>query len=172
MNALRSFAYRFRSIPHLANAKEAMSKALIFVKFGCFLHITNNYFGTIALVYGPSMLPTLNLTGDIVFVERISTRYGLAGVGDVVLARSPQNPKRLVTKRITAMEGDTVSFSTDPMKDGVSRTVVVPKGHVWIQGDNVLQSNDSRHFGAIPYGLLQGKVVCRIWPLDGFGSLA
>ncbi|XP_068635419.1 mitochondrial ATP-independent inner membrane protease subunit 1a-like [Aristolochia californica] len=171
MNALRNFACRFRSIPHLANAKEAMGKALIFVKFGCFLHITNNYLGTIALVYGPSMLPTLNLTGDIVFVERISTRFGAAGVGDVVLARSPQNPKRLLTKRITAMEGDIVTFATDPMKNGGCRTVVVPKGHVWIQGDNALQSNDSRHFGAIPYGLLQGKVVCRVWPLDGFGSL-
>ncbi|KAL6570552.1 Mitochondrial ATP-independent inner membrane protease subunit 1a [Orobanche gracilis] len=38
---------------------------------------------------------------------------------------------------------------------------MVPKGHVWIQGDNIFASNDSRHFGSIPYGLILGKVSFR-----------
>ncbi|RYQ96243.1 hypothetical protein Ahy_B08g091925 [Arachis hypogaea] len=37
----------------------------------------------------------------------------------------------------------------------------MPKGHVWIQGDNIFASHDSRHFGPVPYGLIQGKVFFR-----------
>ncbi|MBA0728289.1 hypothetical protein Golax_001200, partial [Gossypium laxum] len=38
----------------------------------------------------------------------------------------------------------------------------VPKGHVWIQGDNLYVSRDSRHFGPLPYGLIEGKVFMRV----------
>jgi len=38
----------------------------------------------------------------------------------------------------------------------------VPKGHVWIQGDNIYASRDSRHFGPVPYGLIEGKVFFRV----------
>ncbi|KAJ8441259.1 hypothetical protein Cgig2_000632 [Carnegiea gigantea] len=41
------------------------------------------------------------------------------------------------------------------------KTTKVPQGHVWIQGDNVYESNDSRHYGPVPYGLIQGKALCR-----------
>ncbi|KHN47457.1 Mitochondrial inner membrane protease subunit 1 [Glycine soja] len=47
----------------------------------------------------------------------------------------------------------------------------VPKGHVWIQGDNIYASRDSRHFGPVPYGLIEGKVFFRVWPPDSFGPL-
>lgn len=39
-------------------------------------------------------------------------------------------------------------------------------GHVWIQGDNVYASYDSRHFGPVPYGLVQGKVFLRVSALQ------
>lgn len=38
----------------------------------------------------------------------------------------------------------------------------VPKRHVWIQGDNIYASRDSRHFGPVPYGLIEGKVFFRV----------
>lgn len=38
----------------------------------------------------------------------------------------------------------------------------VPKGHVWIEGDNIYNSYDSRNFGAVPYGLIQSKVFWRV----------
>ncbi|KAI3769394.1 hypothetical protein L6452_00496 [Arctium lappa] len=123
------------------------------------------------MVYGSSMMPTLNLVGDVVLSEYISHRLGKVSPGDVVLIQSPENPKKTLTKRIVAMEDETVSFSVDPSDGDRSRTVVVPKGHVWIQGDNSYASHDSRHFGPIPYGLIQGKVRCRVWPLACAGSL-
>ncbi len=36
--------------------------------------------------------------------------------------------------------------------------VVVPKGHVWVEGDNATMSVDSRHIGAVPAALISGRV--------------
>ncbi|KAJ1382311.1 Peptidase S26A, signal peptidase I [Sesbania bispinosa] len=116
------------------------------------------------------MLPTLNLAGDVVIAEHLSPRLGNLGHGDLVLVRSPLNPNRSLTKRIVAMEGDTVTYF-DPLHADAAQVAVVPKGHVWIQGDNIYASHDSRHFGPVPYGLIQGKVFFRVWPPDSFGLL-
>ena len=45
------------------------------------------------------------------------------------------------------------------------RTVVVPKNHVWLEGDCPLLSIDSRHVGPVPIEWIRGKVVARLWPL-------
>ena len=45
--------------------------------------------------------------------------------------------------------------------------VVVPNGHIWVEGDNPWNSNDSRNYGAIPASLIMGRVVCRLWPFRG-----
>lgn len=71
------------------------------------------------------MLPTLNLTGDVVLAEHVSTRLGKVGPGDVVVVRSPENPNKYVTKRILGMEGDKVTFSVDPISSDSSKTLVV-----------------------------------------------
>ncbi|PON98576.1 Peptidase S26A, signal peptidase I [Trema orientale] len=152
-------------------AKEAIDRTLIVAKFFGFLHVTSTYLCSSNLVLGPSMLPTLNLTGDVVISEHVSHRLGKLGRGDLVLVRSPENPRKIMTKRIVGMEGDRVTFFLDPNFAERCRTAVVPKGHVWIQGDNIYASNDSRHFGPVPYGLIQGKVFFRVWPPDGFGYL-
>lgn len=77
-------------------------------------------------VHGPSMLPTMNLTGDVILAEHITSRFGKLSVGDVVLVSSPENPRKTVTKRILGLEGDKVAFLVDPSFDsGYYRTVVV-----------------------------------------------
>ncbi|XP_061369975.1 mitochondrial ATP-independent inner membrane protease subunit 1a-like isoform X2 [Gastrolobium bilobum] len=151
-------------------AKEALDRTAITAKFLCCLHFTNNYLCSLTHVYGPSMLPTLNLAGDVVIAEHLSPRLGNLDHGDLVLVRSPLNPNRSLTKRIVGMEGDTITYF-DPLRADSTQTQIVPKGHVWIQGDNIYASHDSRHFGPVPYGLIQGKVFFRVWPLDSFGLL-
>eukprot|EP00557_Chaetoceros_sp_GSL56_P013363 CAMPEP_0176482256 /NCGR_PEP_ID=MMETSP0200_2-20121128/3277_1 /TAXON_ID=947934 /ORGANISM="Chaetoceros sp., Strain GSL56" /LENGTH=225 /DNA_ID=CAMNT_0017878557 /DNA_START=584 /DNA_END=1261 /DNA_ORIENTATION=+ len=42
--------------------------------------------------------------------------------------------------------------------------IIVPKGMVWVEGDNPLYSVDSRHYGPISNTSIVGKVVYRIWP--------
>uniref|UniRef100_A0A5B6ZYK7 Peptidase S26 domain-containing protein n=2 Tax=Davidia involucrata TaxID=16924 RepID=A0A5B6ZYK7_DAVIN len=152
-------------------AKEAVDQTFLVAKFFCALHVTITYLCTPALVHGPSMLPTFNLTGDLILAERISTRFGKVGPGDVVLLRSPENPRKIITKRVMGMEGDRITYIVDPKHTDRTETVIVPKGHVWIEGDNIYASNDSRKFGPVPYGLLQGKVFWRIWPPEAFGSV-
>jgi hypothetical protein len=70
------------------------------------------------------MLPTLNIAGDVVLVEHLSPRIGKVGYGDLVLVRSPLNPNRNLTKRVVAMEGDTVTYF-DPLNSDSSRNAVV-----------------------------------------------
>lgn len=46
--------------------------------------------------------------------------------------------------------------------------VIVPRGHLWIEGDNVQNSSDSRNYGPVPIGLVKSRAVCRLWPLSEF----
>lgn len=167
-----SFLRRAAAIPWSAIAGEAIDRVLLVAKTVCAVHVVNTYVCSIALVRGPSMLPTINITGDIVAVERISPRCSLISVGDVVLLRSPENPLKTVTKRVLALEGDAITFLLDPSKGFATKTVLVPKGHVWVQGDNIYESRDSRQFGPVPYGLIEGRAFCRIWPPESIGSIA
>lgn len=49
--------------------------------------------------------------------------------------------------------------------------VIVPEGTVYVMGDNRASSKDSRSFGCVPLDRVNGKVVCRIWPLTKFGAI-
>lgn len=46
--------------------------------------------------------------------------------------------------------------------------VIVPRGHLWIEGDNVHNSSDSRNYGPVPIGLVKSRAICRVWPLTEF----
>ncbi|KAE8649250.1 hypothetical protein Csa_014397 [Cucumis sativus] len=104
--------------------KEAIDRTVIIAKFLCLLHVTNNYICSPTLVYGPSMLPTLNLTGDVLLAEHVSHRVGRVGPGDVVLVRSPRNPRKMLTKRIVGVEGDKVNFYPDPANSNQYQSAV------------------------------------------------
>ncbi|CAH9113523.1 unnamed protein product [Cuscuta europaea] len=151
--------------------KEAFLQSFRVGKFFCALHITNAYVCTFALTRGPSMLPTFNLTGDFVLAERLSTRFEKIVPGDVVLARSPENPKKIINKRVVGVAGDTVKFLADPRNSDKEETILVPKGHVWIEGDFKYNTNDSREFGPVPYGLIEGRIIWIVWPPEDFGSV-
>ncbi|XP_029124330.1 mitochondrial ATP-independent inner membrane protease subunit 1a [Elaeis guineensis] len=168
---LASAAQRFGSVPWRDISAEAVDRTLLVIKAVCFAHVINSYVVSLIQVRGPSMLPTMNLTGDIIAVDRVTARRGTVAVGDVVLFRSPENPRRAITKRVLGLEGDAITYLVDPHKGDASKTVVVPNGHAWVQGDNIYDSRDSRHFGPVPYGLIQGRVFYRVWPPEGFGFI-
>lgn len=49
--------------------------------------------------------------------------------------------------------------------------IIIPKGHVFLMGDNRTESKDSRVFGAVPVNKVNGKVKIRIWPLNKMGAI-
>ncbi|CAL4982959.1 unnamed protein product [Urochloa decumbens] len=168
---MSGFFRRLRAIPWREFAGDAFSRTLMAAQAFCAVHVVNHHLCSLAFVRGPSMLPAMNLAGDVVAVDKVSVRLGKVGPGDVVLMISPEDPRKDVAKRVVGMGGDSVTFLEDPGNSDASKTVVVPEGHVWVQGDNVYASRDSRHFGAVPYGLITGKIFCRVWPLEAFGSI-
>jgi len=107
--------------------------------------------------------------------------------GDIVTFWKPHKPGEMGIKRVVAVEGDVVyprrGYAVDPgvrvgrlegLPDGlvdedadsvagrdseVVGKVVVPYGHVWLEGDNCRSSLDSNYFGPVSRGLIQGKAV-------------
>lgn len=96
--------------------------------------------------------------------------------GDVVVAASPNKADSRVCKRLVGWEGDVLFlpargggwFSSGPPP---LHPTQIQSGHVWLQGDNLLNSTDSRDYGAVPQGLLQGRVVWKIYPLSEWGAV-
>ena len=126
-------------------------------------------------------------------VKSLWTQFFRTGihVGDVIVCQHPQK-ESTVCKRILGLPGDTVLLSRSRHHDSnqmkelfvnensskknhqssshhakwmqSSSLIVVPDGHVWIEGDNAINSSDSRHYGPVPAHLILGKVICRFWP--------
>lgn len=45
----------------------------------------------------------------------------------------------------------------------------MPRGHLWIEGDNARNSNDSNLFGPVAAGLVEARVIAKLWPLREAG---
>lgn len=59
-----------------------------------------------------------------------------------------------------------LDWDDNKIRDEIAKTMTVPSGHVWLEGDSPLFSLDSRHFGPIPISYIQGRLICRVWPLS------
>lgn len=113
---------------------------------------------------GPSMLPTFAHDGEIVIENRLTHWLFPNRLcrGDLVILPSPIEPERIICKRILGMPGDVVCV--DPTGELAPSTehVSVPKGHVWLSGDNAAYSRDSRTYGPVPMSLIQGRLYARV----------
>lgn len=55
--------------------------------------------------------------------------------------------------------------------NGYFTDLVVPKGSIFVMGDNRGESTDSRRFGCVPIEKVESKVLIRFWPLTKFGGV-
>lgn len=55
--------------------------------------------------------------------------------------------------------------------EGIFSDIIVPENTVFAMGDNRNSSVDCRAFGCIPLEKIEGKVLIRFWPLNGFGKV-
>jgi signal peptidase I len=132
-----------------------------------------------------SMVPTLEV-GDRVLANKFIYRFAEPERGDIIVFESIDEKKDLV-KRVVGLSGDRIAikdgrlFVNDVSQRepyvvnktcvrGLPKTcsygpVTVPPGHVFVMGDNRLNSEDSRFFGPVPKGNVVGEVFLRLWPL-------
>ncbi|XP_052691978.1 mitochondrial inner membrane protease subunit 1-like [Crassostrea angulata] len=126
------------------------------------LLFANKVAWTIDLI-GNSMYPAIH-SNDKALIEYLTVSNYRVQKGDVVILKNPYKPTHLVCKRIIGMEHDYITN-----EDG--KIIKVPKGHVWIEGDNKADSEDSRDYGPVPYGLLESRVFFRWWPTRRMGPI-
>ena len=91
-------------------------------------------------------------------------------------------------KRVIAIEGDKVEIKDGKVyinnellsekylaegvkteATGVFNNFIVPKGYIFLMGDNRSGSMDCRNFGCIPVEKIESKVVFRFWPFNKMG---
>lgn len=147
------------------NVKEVLNDSIAItidsIKILCFGYVIGHYGISGTLCIGPSMLPTFNEKGDIVLYDVYNYKFGRKQyeIGDVVISICPYDNTRTVCKRIRAVGGQTIAVNHPLIP--YPQIYKIPKGHVWLAGDNNLNSTDSRSYGPVPIGLLQGRVFVK-----------
>ncbi|KAF1345073.1 peptidase S24/S26A/S26B/S26C, partial [Delphinella strobiligena] len=115
----------------------------------------------------PSLSPTYHETGerDYLLLRKWNPTGNLKR-GDVISLYTPHKPEVLGIKRVIGVEGDWVWHLMGDMhdRDSSKRRIMVPQGHVWVEGDNWRKSRDSNWYGPISKSLINGKAVCIILP--------
>jgi inner membrane protease subunit 1 len=62
-----------------------------------------DYIAECAVCAGDSMLPTLRSEGNVLLVEKLSTTFRTIKRGDVVVCVSPEDPDKLICKRVIGL---------------------------------------------------------------------
>lgn len=141
------------------------------------------------IVQGESMETTLHNNEKLVVNKAI---YYLQDPkpGEIIVFHADQT--RDYIKRVIAVAGDTVEMKDDQLfvngkkvdepylerKEERARErgeanfthdfppVTVPEGHLFVMGDNRLNSEDSRFIGPIPLSSVVGRAEFTFWPID------
>ena len=127
--------------------------------------------------------------GDYIFVNQQAYNFGVPQSGDIIVFNYPLDPKKEYIKRIMAEPGQTVEIidkviyidnmlaeivpnavNYDPkimpaqlsMRDNFG-PVQVPPDQYFVLGDNRDFSQDSRHWGFVPSGNINGKALFVYW---------
>jgi signal peptidase I len=140
----------------------------------------------VVVVPTPSMERTV-LVGDHLLIDRLAygpqipftnlhlPRLRRVRRGDVVSFHPPGRGNEVYLKRVVALGGDRVQSQQGDLYVNGNRVgahsqpldLVVPRGEVYVLGDNRDHSEDSRVFGAVPERDVIGEPVMVLWSFAG-----
>ena len=125
--------------------------------FALFAVFVAKYFRPV-VVSGPSMLPTLR-NGEWLTVSNCYWLFGNLRRDDIVVFQL-QGKKDFIIKRVYKLGGQTVPYVNAPRDWSLLNSpYTVPKGDIYVLGDNRPKSEDSRYFGPVPLKDVVGKVI-------------
>lgn len=163
--------FDFRYIPQERRRGNRIGAAVVLAAIAVYFLISRYGF-SVGRVTDVSMQPTLE-PGRLFLVQRYVYRLRIPRRGELVVFRAPGHPRWLYVKRVAAVAGEEISFSAGkvvvngrPMEEPYVKgethperpPVRIPAGFVFVLGDNRTESEDSRHFGAVPVRELVGKI--------------
>jgi signal peptidase I len=144
------------------------------------------------IVDGLSMMPTLH-DHDRMIVNKLSYKIGTPKRFDIIVFHAEEGKDYI--KRVIGLPGDHIEYKNDtlyingkaykePYLDKYKKQLIdgpltepftleeitgkktVPKGYLFVMGDNRRFSKDSRHIGFIPMEKVVGKANIVYWPLS------
>ncbi|XP_055586141.1 mitochondrial inner membrane protease subunit 1 [Uranotaenia lowii] len=112
---------------------------------------------------------TIASTSDSVLDQKLHQKADIVS-GSVDAKSNRQEPQPAATSvRFTGVEESVEIVDHHPPHPEIRTSIVtVPRGHLWIEGDNIHNSSDSRNYGPVPIGLVKSRAVCRVWPPTQF----
>ncbi|OKP81790.1 signal peptidase I [Paenibacillus helianthi] len=146
------------------------------------------------IVDGPSMRPNFH-TGERVIVNEILYDIRSPQRGEVIVFHVPSEGKDFIKRVIgvagdtVKVEGDVVTVNGEPVNETYIKGAMdqahnnntlynntnfpneditdgtVPKGHVFVMGDNRSDSKDSRMIGYVPLSDIVGRADLIFWPV-------
>ncbi|MDF2671013.1 MAG: signal peptidase [Paenibacillus sp.] len=153
--------------------------------------VLNLYVFNLSTVKGHSMEPTLE-EKEWLFVNKIVYITGSPKRGDVVILKDPDKQeagRKFLVKRVVGLPGDRVEirsgnlyvngevvqepYTDNLIEDGDRGPLVVEDGKYFVMGDNRHHgaSLDSRVFGSVASGMIQGRADFILWPMGKAGAL-
>lgn len=151
--------------------------------------VVRTFFFTPTLVKGASMEPTLHDQDRMII-----TKIGEPKRFDIIVFHAPEGKDYI--KRVIGLPGDRIEYKNDilfvngeayeepylneeksklidgpltgsfTLRDTPVGSDTVPKGHLFVMGDNRRHSNDSRHIGAVPIEKVIGTTNIVYYPFN------
>ncbi|WWC99623.1 signal peptidase I [Kwoniella sp. B9012] len=108
----------------------------------------------------------LGVEGDLIEIEprRGNQRKWIDNAGVGFMVDIPQDIELEGHDQDSHISHDELGLMIKPKRNGEGQWVKVPKGHVWLVGDNLSNSTDSRKYGPVPIAMIKGKVLARVYP--------